>query len=132
MNLVQKEILDSIIDIKSESNSELNIKLSFSKNFIGFNGHFDEQPVLPAICLLEIIKCSLYKQFCEMPIISEILSAKFHNTITVKEKIDISIKSKQDFLERKNSENELVLIVHFRGHGATAKKAQLKIKAKIN
>jgi 3-hydroxymyristoyl/3-hydroxydecanoyl-(acyl carrier protein) dehydratase len=128
VNIIQKEILDSVIDINTESNSELKIQISFTDKFIGFDGHFDERPVLPAICLLEVFKCSLFKHLNKMPIISEVLSAKFYNVIGVKEKIDISITSKQDFLDPKSIDKELIFNVKFIGAGA--KKAILKIKTK--
>ena len=129
MNLVQKEISDSIIGLKAESKSKLNVKISFTKEFIGFNGHFDEQPVLPAICFFEIIKCSLYKQLNTMPVVCDVLSAKFYNVITVKEIVDISILSQQDFLDKKNRDNEFILNAKFMGAGS--KKAIIKIKVRI-
>jgi 3-hydroxymyristoyl/3-hydroxydecanoyl-(acyl carrier protein) dehydratase len=128
MNPVQKEILKSIISIKAESDSELRVQISFTDKFIGFDGHFDERPVLPAICLLEIIKCSLYKQFSIMPVILEVIAAKFYNVIGVKEKIDVIITAKANSLDINNLAEDYLLNVKF--IGMAGKKALLKVKTK--
>jgi len=130
LNTVQKEILDSIISIDKISALELNSQLRFSSDFIGFNGHFNKQPVLPAICLLEIIKCIVFKATDKKITITELISAKFYNVITVKEKIDILTSCEECFIEENNSGKEYILSAKF--SGAASKKAILKLKVKID
>ena len=91
MNQVEKEILESIISIDKENEVTINAKVKFSEDFIGFNGHFIEQPILPGICILELIKCILQKYLKHELMITEIVSAKFFNIIAGKETVDVAI-----------------------------------------
>jgi hypothetical protein len=130
VNIIQKEILKSILSIKEKTASEFDVNIVFSEDFTGFNGHFDERPVLPAICLLEIIKCSLYKQFNIMPVILEIISAKFYNVISAKEIINIIIKTKENVLDDTNLTEDYLIDVKF--SGAAGKKSNIKVKIKFD
>ena len=96
MNQVEKEILESIISIDKENETTINAKVKFSEDFIGFNGHFIEQPVLPVICILELIKCILQKYLKHKLMITEIVSAKFFNIIAGKETVDVAITMEEN------------------------------------
>lgn len=86
-----REISDSIISAEKQDNNIITGHISFRKDFIGFNGHFDEKPVLSGICILEMIKCFLEKTLKSKFKFKEIVLAKFYNIITAEVPIEINI-----------------------------------------
>jgi 3-hydroxyacyl-[acyl-carrier-protein] dehydratase len=108
MNHVEKEILKSIILIKSGDNNTLYAECCFLPDFIGFKGHFENKPILPGICLLETVKTVLQKHLKCLCTIGEIKTAKFFTPIEPSEKIFITITNNKPFTEC-DKDNEIVL-----------------------
>ena len=127
MNTIQKEILDAVNFFEMDG-SEIKIQFSLPENFSGFDGHFKEKPVLPAICFMEIVKTAIYKAISKHVYISELTSAKFFNVITVSEKVDVQISSDRNLSELNN--DEAVIQATFTSSEVN-KKAKLKLKVKL-
>jgi 3-hydroxyacyl-[acyl-carrier-protein] dehydratase len=121
LNQVQKEILGSIDSIKKEDEATIKAKVSFLKDFVGFGGHFVNQPVLPAVCIFELIRTIMEKTQKQKVKIIEVVSAKFYNIILPKEPVDIVI----DILGKADDAELLVKAAINRGD---YKKAVVKMK----
>jgi 3-hydroxymyristoyl/3-hydroxydecanoyl-(acyl carrier protein) dehydratase len=97
MNQVNKEILKSIALIKTLDDNTLFSEFCFSPDFIGFKGHFEDQPTVPGICLLEMVKTVLQKYLQCTCAISEVKVAKFFSPIGPSEKVSITITNEKPF-----------------------------------
>lgn len=123
MNQVAKEILNSIVSIQDIDSSSFVSRIKFLESFVGFKGHFTDQPVLPAICMFEMVKCLLNKKNGCVFGIQEVILAKFYNVISVREYVDIKIE------ELKELEN-CTYIYKVEITRGDIKKAVLKLKVK--
>ena len=78
---VYREIDASIKDARLESDGSISGKASFAKDFIGFQGHFPDNPIVPGICLMDAIKILLERVLHKKLEVTEILSVKFFNAL---------------------------------------------------
>lgn len=91
MNQVYREILNSITLFYKEKEKLINAQLEFSRNFIGFKGHFENNPILPGYCLIETSKVFLEKQTSGKVKIYDIKEAKFYKPIFPEEKLNVKV-----------------------------------------
>lgn len=91
MNLIYKETLNAMGQIEEVSPNTISSIFNFPADFTGFQGHFSNQPVLPAICILETIKALLCQWSKMNYIISEVKNAKFFNPIGALESITVTL-----------------------------------------
>jgi 3-hydroxyacyl-[acyl-carrier-protein] dehydratase len=60
MNQLEKEVRKSIRNFKFlEQDNTAEAYFSFSPDFIGFKGHFSDNPVLPGICIIKALLVKL-------------------------------------------------------------------------
>lgn len=51
-----KNSLYTLGDIQQQSDGEYSVEVSLNEDHEIFRGHFPEQPILPGVCLIEILK----------------------------------------------------------------------------
>ncbi|TXH20521.1 MAG: 3-hydroxyacyl-ACP dehydratase [Chitinophagaceae bacterium] len=81
-------------EIFFESNDqEINAKVLVEKNHPIFDGHFPEQPILPGVCMMQLIKEIVEKAVSKKIILKESTSCKFLNMLdpTQNNSIDIAV-----------------------------------------
>lgn len=77
MSRISKQIQKSRVDFKKVSDSEAEAVFVFKKDFIGFKGHFVDNPVLPGVCKIQAVLSVFSKLNGRHPELKEITSAKF-------------------------------------------------------
>jgi len=68
---------------------ELTARFRFPAGFIGFQGHFPESPVLPAVCEIQAALALLQAWSGKRVRLSEVVSAKFLAATTCDEEIEV-------------------------------------------
>ena len=96
MSLLNRELIKLIKDKIEFKDSILSLKIQFDKNFIGFQGHFPYNPVLPGIIMIKIMT-SMYELFNKKKYsLSQIKQVKFIEPVLVDNTIFFSINSVKD------------------------------------
>ncbi len=86
---------------KNKSTYKLERQFCFSKDFIGFKGHFPNNPVVPGVVQISCVRymCSLF--FNKLLHISKIYKVKFIRIITPGQifKVSTIVKKQPDYIE---------------------------------
>jgi len=127
MNKVDKDILKSMTMFKYTDDYTLYSEFCFLPDFIGFQGHFENKPIVPGICLLETIKIVLQKHLKCTVVISEIKVAKFFSPIGPSETISVKIKSEKAIIFSEN-DTEIIVKTEIKKHEKKAASFILKLK----
>jgi len=74
---IKKEVEKNMIAFESSDDGVLTARFKFPVDFIGFQGHFPEEKVLPGVCQIQCV-VSMIEKFIGSPVLlKEIVSAKF-------------------------------------------------------
>lgn len=128
MRNIVKEI-NALLKVNEVKENSLTCSMYLDENFTGFDGHFENTPVLPAICYFSIIKNAIKKVLKDKEVtISEIKDAKFFRIAAAKETLEVIITSAVGFTSSDFNGEVKVEAVFSRNNEKCAKiKAFLKI-----
>lgn len=76
MRKVKTEIEQSVTNVKKED-GKLMSTFRFSPEFIGFQGHFPEQKIVPGICQIQCVLTTLEKGTGKVVDLKEVVLAKY-------------------------------------------------------
>jgi 3-hydroxyacyl-[acyl-carrier-protein] dehydratase len=96
MSLINKQLTELLKDRLQYNNPNLNAKIKFDKNFIGFQGHFPGNPVLPGVVMIKIMTIMLELFNKKKYILSQIKQAKFIEPVFADMTTLFTIKSEKD------------------------------------
>lgn len=96
MSAVQQEIMNSMSAVKSLEDHGIQAAFKFEKNFLGFQGHFENHPILPGICKIQAVLAMYEKFYGRSFRLKEAVVAKYLSTVTAEEEITIRCVSKSD------------------------------------
>ncbi len=83
MSLFNEQIIDLIQDKLEYQDGSLSVQIKFDKNFIGFEGHFPGNPVLPGVVMIKVM-ISMYELYQKKAYqLLQIKKAKFVEPILV-------------------------------------------------
>jgi len=86
---MQREIIQAMSALKKTQDDGLSANFSFPREFIGFQGHFDNNPVLPGICKIQSV-LAMFEEFHNRPFrLKEIRMAKYLSPVTCGQAIRI-------------------------------------------
>lgn len=118
-----KDTLYQILSFHSPSDSTLEAKILLNSNNSIFLGHFPEQPILPGVCMMAIVKELLEIKSATKLYIQHVNTIKFLNVINptihatlqisinwIKQPLDIYVANSQIFIEN---------IIFFKMNGST-------------
>lgn len=77
MKNIRKEIAANMSDLKQTEQGELTACFVFPEDFIGFQGHFPENKMLPGVCQIQCIIVMLEQWKKKSIALKEIVLAKF-------------------------------------------------------
>jgi 3-hydroxyacyl-[acyl-carrier-protein] dehydratase len=106
MSQLKKEIKASMLSL-TNINQELSARFCFSREFIGFQGHFPDKPILPGVCKIQAILCMLQENRKKTPRLKEIVSAKFFTPVTYNEEIIFTARP----ISENNEETRIVALI---------------------
>lgn len=97
MSLIQRGILEAMSVPEPAEDNGLNAEFLFPKEFIGFQGHFENNPILPGICKIQAV-IVMYEKFHNQKkfFLTEVMQAKYFLPVTCDQKITIQCHSKSN------------------------------------
>ena len=96
MSLIGRQITELIKDKISYQDTTITTQIKFNKDFLGFVGHFPNNPILPGVVIIHVMikMYELYKN--QKFILSKIKQAKFIDPVAADTMITFFIKSDID------------------------------------
>lgn len=93
MSRMHREIRRSMSGLRAGENGRLQAGFLFPKEFIGFQGHFENNPVLPGICKIQSV-VAMFDEFHGRPFrLKEVSMAKYLSPVTAGQPIVIDCSS---------------------------------------
>lgn len=75
---------------------EISATLCFDKDFIGFQGHFPQNPILPGICFLEIVLILIQRLKGKSVHMTELVASKFFAVVLPDQTVIVDCTLKED------------------------------------
>ena len=94
-SIEQSIVEDCIQSVNIDDNNQIIGILTFSADFPAFEGHFPEQPVLPAIAQLAAVRFLAAKHLGKQLLPTSVDRAKFKTMIGPEEQVTITIRLDQ-------------------------------------
>ncbi len=95
MSRINKEIFESMSELKI-GEDRLSASFCFQKNFVGFQGHFENKPILPGVCKIQSIVMMYSKKYAKTFRLKEVVSAKYTAPVTYGEEMVIEAVEHED------------------------------------
>ncbi|MCR4288698.1 MAG: hypothetical protein NUV86_00345 [Candidatus Scalindua sp.] len=89
MNQMSQEIIDCMSGLTERDEQVLSAQFVFPKEFVGFRGHFDNNPILPGICIIRAVIVMCEKHYNKAFRLKEVISAKYVAPVTCAQKITV-------------------------------------------
>ena len=121
MNRLRQEIRSALSELKKETSGELSARCLLPARFIGFQGHFPDRPVLPGVCLAQVV-IEAYNVLHRPARLLEIVKADFLHPVTPGETFALLISMVPD--------EDGALLLHGRICIGEKKIANLKMRIK--
>jgi len=87
MNRLMQEIKQCMADLAETKKGEVTARFLFPAEFIGFQGHFPDKPVLPGVCKIQAVIVMLQAWEKRDISLKEIVSAKFLSPVSYREEL---------------------------------------------
>lgn len=94
MSLIRQGILGAMSGPEAFESEGISASFLFPKEFIGFQGHFENNPVLPGVCKIQAVIVMYEKFMNETFRLVEVTQAKYFLPVTAEQKITIQCHSK--------------------------------------
>lgn len=85
---------------------EFSAAFSFPETFVGFNGHFPGQPVLPGVCLIQAVLTAARQSTGRELVLSEVALAKFIAVVLPNQQIHAACKVDAEMVRAKLSHGD--------------------------
>jgi 3-hydroxyacyl-[acyl-carrier-protein] dehydratase len=90
MSTLRKEIRESLRDLKRRNDGSLSAHFALPPDFIGFKGHFPDNPVLPGVCQVQAVLVLLEAWMKKASVVlREIVAAKFFAAVKPGDDLEI-------------------------------------------
>ena len=87
---IARQVRECMSELRQAGAGELTARFLFPEDFIGFQGHFPQNPVLPAVCEIQLAVAMLEAWRKKGVILREIVFAKFSAPVTCNEEVECS------------------------------------------
>ena len=87
MSKLNQEIKSSLQAIKQISELKTSARFNFTKEFIGFKGHFPTKPILPGVCKIQAALLVFQVRKHKNVRLAEIILAKFFAPVTFNQEL---------------------------------------------
>ena len=92
MSKLVRSIKESMSNLTQNSEGSLTADFTFSKGFLGFNGHFPNKPIVPGVCKIQAAMLMFEEAKKKSFTLKEIVLAKFFSPVSCDEKVTFTIK----------------------------------------
>ncbi len=86
--------------------TEATAEISFPETFIGFRGHFPEQPILPGVCQIGIALAMAEQMRKKPQTLIEVVKAKFVSVVMPEQLLTVQCRLADDLLRATISSSE--------------------------
>lgn len=80
------------------SDDQVTATLCFAKDFLGFQGHFPQDPVLPGMCLLETVLVLAQRSKGKSVRMTELIASKFYAAVLPGQTVTVDCTVKGDII----------------------------------
>lgn len=87
MNRIREQLAGAMSVSPVDSEGEFTFELQLADDFVGFQGHFPGQPVLPGVCIVAAVLTAAEKVLGRRLRMKRLKSAKFFRTVTPGERV---------------------------------------------
>ena len=87
MSRLTDEILECMSDYTVGADGKFSARFNFPVGFVGFQGHFPGQPVLPGICKIQTVLVMLEQLNGDKQVLSEVVQAKYFAPVTCEQEL---------------------------------------------
>jgi len=87
MSVVVQQIKKSMSELTETPQGKIIARFTFSPEFIGFQGHFPDKPILPGVCKIQAVMLILQEKNKKKVRLKEVVLAKFFSSVSCGEKI---------------------------------------------
>jgi 3-hydroxyacyl-[acyl-carrier-protein] dehydratase len=87
---IARQVRQCMSELEQVGAGELTARFLFPEDFMGFQGHFPQNPVLPAVCEIQLAVAMLEAWKEKGVILREIVFAKFSSPVTCNEEVECS------------------------------------------
>ncbi len=94
MSLMQQGILAAMSGLETFEDGGLRAHFFFPKEFIGFQGHFENNPILPGVCKVMAVVGMYEKMNQKVFRLIKVAQAKYFLPVTCGQKITIECRAK--------------------------------------
>jgi len=84
---IARQVRECMSELRQAGVDKLTARFLFPEDFIGFQGHFPQNPVLPAVCEIQLALAMLEAWKEKRVILREIVFAKFSSPVTCNEEV---------------------------------------------
>ena len=77
MSRLQDELEQCLRSSNTNEAGAVGIEFSYPASFLGFQGHFPNDPILPGVCILQSMRIGLEKAMQRQLRLTEVVNAKF-------------------------------------------------------
>jgi len=92
MSKLKKEIKASLLSIEKINDFKIIARFIFPEEFIGFKGHFPNNPVLPGVCKIQAALLVLEECRQKNARLAEIILAKFFAPVTFNQELTFELE----------------------------------------
>ncbi|MCX5698236.1 MAG: hypothetical protein NTX01_00855 [Candidatus Omnitrophica bacterium] len=121
MSKLRQEIKSSLQAIEQVSDLKTSARFVFAKKFIGFKGHFPNNPILPGVCKIQAALLVLEERKHKNVRLLEIILAKFFAPVTFNQEIIFNLE------EHPKNSSELTVTVKVNCEDKKIAQLQLRI-----
>ena len=126
MSIIFQEIERCLSGLTHDSDGKITARFSFPPEFIGFKGHFPNQPVLPGVCITQAVTAIFKALKKEEVRLQEIVLAKFFTPVSANQELFFECRS-----TKKENGQLLVKVLVVSGDGKKIAELQLKLSGGI-
>ena len=90
MNPLRQEIRAALSELKLETSGQISARCRFPAEFTGFQGHFPGNPVLPGVCIAQVV-IEVYSMLHSQAHLLEIIKAHFLRPVMPEETFTLRI-----------------------------------------
>ena len=121
MNILVREIRECMSDLTETEEGKLTARFVFPEDFIGFQGHFPDRPVLPGVCEIQAVVVILEAWHKKKVRLKQIVLAKFFLPVSCGEELVF------DCQEQMENSKEAIIKALITSKGKKIAKLQLRV-----
>ncbi len=88
---IYHEIAAAISEQRRETDGSLSAIARFSADFTGFKGHFENQPILPGICQLELVRAVVARELGKPLVLLQVKNVKYLRVVRPEEELAVKV-----------------------------------------